>query len=59
MNDEIKVLLVDDDEVDHLVTRRLLREISRTRYDVTWLSTSDEAIEILRARRDEWALRDR
>ena len=49
MNDEIKVLLVDDDEVDHLVTRRLLREISRTRYDVTWLSTSDEAIEALLA----------
>lgn len=50
MNDsEIKVLLVDDDEVDHLVTRRLLREVSRTRYDVTWLSTSDEAIEALLA----------
>lgn len=50
MNDtEIKVLLVDDDEVDHLVTRRLLREISRTRYDVTWLSTSDQAIDALRA----------
>lgn len=46
---EIKVLLVDDDEVDHLVTRRLLREVSRTRYDVTWLSTSDEAIEALLA----------
>ncbi|WP_437561496.1 ATP-binding protein [Sorangium sp. So ce542] len=50
MNDsEIKVLVVDDDEVDHLVTRRLLREVSRTRYDVTWLSTSDEAIEALLA----------
>ncbi|AUX41210.1 two-component hybrid sensor and regulator [Sorangium cellulosum] len=50
MNDsELKVLLVDDDEVDHLVTRRLLREVSRTRYDVTWLSTSDEAIDALLA----------
>ncbi|WP_437649388.1 response regulator [Sorangium sp. So ce362] len=50
MNDsEIKVLLVDDDEVDHLVTRRLLREVSRTRYDVTWVSTSDEALEALLA----------
>ncbi|WP_437592444.1 ATP-binding protein [Sorangium sp. So ce1000] len=50
MNDsEIKVLLVDDDEVDHLVTRRLLRDVPRTRYDVTWLSSSDEAIQALRA----------
>ncbi|WP_437579593.1 ATP-binding protein [Sorangium sp. So ce887] len=50
MNDsEIKILLVDDDEVDHLVTRRLLREVSRTRYDVTWVSTSDEALEALLA----------
>ncbi|WP_437329035.1 ATP-binding protein [Sorangium sp. So ce381] len=50
MNDsEMKVLLVDDDEVDHLVTRRLLRDAPRTRYDVTWLSSSDEAIRALRA----------
>ncbi|WP_437281207.1 ATP-binding protein [Sorangium sp. So ce375] len=50
MNDsEIKVLVVDDDEVDHLVTRRLLRDVPRTRYDVTWLSSSDEAIQALRA----------
>ncbi|WP_437535158.1 ATP-binding protein [Sorangium sp. So ce726] len=45
----MKVLLVDDDEVDHLVTRRLLRDAPRTRYDVTWLSSSDEAIQALRA----------
>ncbi|WP_437768812.1 ATP-binding protein [Sorangium sp. So ce281] len=50
MNDSaMKVLLVDDDEVDHLVTRRLLRDAPRTRYDVTWLSSSDEAIRALRA----------
>jgi signal transduction histidine kinase len=50
MNDSVmKVLLVDDDEVDHLVTRRLLRDAPRTRYDVTWLSSSDEAIRALRA----------
>ncbi|WP_438035935.1 ATP-binding protein [Sorangium sp. So ce204] len=45
----MKVLLVDDDEVDHLVTRRLLRDAPRTLYDVTWLSSSDEAIRALRA----------
>ena len=43
----LKVLLVDDDEVDHLITRRLLHEVARTRYEITWLSSSDEAIPAL------------
>jgi two-component system, sensor histidine kinase and response regulator len=50
MNDsELRVLLVDDDEVDYLITRRLLREVSRTRYEVTWVSTSDGALSALLA----------
>ncbi|HEY0005591.1 MAG TPA: PAS domain S-box protein [Pyrinomonadaceae bacterium] len=41
----IKVLLVEDDENDYLLTRGLLAEIESSRLDLTWASTYEEALE--------------
>ena len=40
----LKVLLVDDDEEDFLITRDLFREIEDTRYELDWVETFDEAL---------------
>lgn len=41
----IKVLLVEDDEDDYIMTRDLLSEIEGTNYELKWVSTFNEAIE--------------
>jgi len=46
-NKLIRVLLVDDDEDDHLITSDLLFEIGRTHYKLDWASTYDEAMQII------------
>lgn len=38
-NTPVRVLLVEDDEDDFILTRSLLREIQRQRYDVDWQKT--------------------
>jgi signal transduction histidine kinase len=41
----IRVLLIDDDEDDYLLTRDLLSDIPDSRFQLDWISDSDEALE--------------
>ncbi len=54
----IRVLLVDDDEDDHLLTRELLAEIGRERYHLDWEPGYDAALEAIRARAHDVYLLD-
>ena len=40
----IKVLLVEDDEDDYIITCDLLNEIEGTDYDIQWVTTYDAAL---------------
>ena len=41
---QIKVLLVEDDEDDYIITRELLDEVPGTSYALDWITTYDEAL---------------
>ena len=41
---EVKVLLVDDDEDDYALTRDLLADISGGNYKLEWISDFDKGI---------------
>ncbi|HHN63735.1 MAG TPA: diguanylate cyclase [Nitrospirae bacterium] len=41
----IKVMLVEDDEDDYIITRDLLEEIKHVRYDLHWFNNYDDAME--------------
>ena len=43
----VKVLLVEDDEDDYLITRDLLRQQNRTRFDLDWCSDFESAMKII------------
>ena len=43
----IKVLLVDDDEDDYLITRDLLLDVEALEYDLDWISSYEEALEAI------------
>lgn len=43
----IKVLLVDDDEDDFILTRDLLSEINKAEYELDWASSFNEGLEII------------
>jgi signal transduction histidine kinase len=43
----VRILLVDDDEDDFLLTRELLSEIPDTDFVLDWISDYDEAIELI------------
>lgn len=43
----IRILLVDDDEDDYLITRDLLDDISRSRFALDWASTYEKATECI------------
>jgi diguanylate cyclase (GGDEF)-like protein/PAS domain S-box-containing protein len=45
----VAVLLVEDDEDDYILARDLLAESTRTRFDLHWVSTYDEAVSHLRS----------
>ncbi len=40
----IKVLLVEDEEDDYIITRDLLSEVKEKRYNLEWISTYEEAL---------------
>jgi CheY-like chemotaxis protein len=40
----IKVLLVEDDEDDYILIRELLSEVKRTKYEVEWVPTYEQAV---------------
>jgi two-component system, cell cycle sensor histidine kinase and response regulator CckA len=48
----IRVLLVEDDEGDYLLTRKLLAGDHRTKFDVHWVRGHDAALEELRSHYD-------
>jgi signal transduction histidine kinase/HPt (histidine-containing phosphotransfer) domain-containing protein len=43
----VRVLLVDDDEDEHVVMRDLLREVGKDRFDLTWVSTYERGLEAM------------
>jgi diguanylate cyclase (GGDEF)-like protein len=45
MRREIKVLLIEDDEDDFVITSKLLKRIEGTEYDVDWVKTYDAGFE--------------
>ena len=53
MNDDpIRVLLVEDDEEDYLLTRRLLKSYGRTSFEVVWVRGFDVALVEIRNKHD-------
>jgi len=46
-NQSVRVLLVEDDEDDYILTREILGEIEGTDYSLHWLSDFDDALERL------------
>jgi diguanylate cyclase (GGDEF)-like protein/PAS domain S-box-containing protein len=48
MNQEtIRVLLVDDDEDDYVITRDLLAEVREVHYEMEWVSTCQSALDFI------------
>ncbi|MGC1393134.1 MAG: PAS domain S-box protein, partial [Coleofasciculaceae cyanobacterium] len=43
-NDPVKVLLVDDDEDDYILTRDWFSEMADTRFELEWVSSYEEAM---------------
>jgi signal transduction histidine kinase len=43
-----KVLLVDDDEEDYFIIKRLFRGMSNSQFTLDWVSTSEEAIKAIK-----------
>lgn len=55
--DLFKVLLVDDDEDDYLITSDLLEDIRRIKFEIDWVETYEEALEaILQQQHDVYLL---
>ncbi|HEY9748087.1 MAG TPA: response regulator, partial [Allocoleopsis sp.] len=46
-NQPVRVLLVDDDEDDYILTRDLLSESQGIRFELEWVSTWDLALELM------------
>jgi diguanylate cyclase (GGDEF)-like protein len=46
-NERIKILLVDDDEDDYLLTKDLFSQISNLSYDLEWISSYCDALKVL------------
>lgn len=47
--DPLRVLLIEDDEDDYILTRDLLSEARATRFEVVWVQTPEQAIEAVNA----------
>ncbi len=45
MNANIKILLIEDDEDDYVMTRDMLRASARQKYDLQWITDADEGLE--------------
>ena len=62
MNDRdaraVRILLVEDDEDDFVLTRDLLGESRRTRFELDWVSSFDEAMDALTRNGHDLALID-
>lgn len=59
MNDRpLRILLVDDDEDDYIITRDLLAEIEDSRFELEWVSTYTAALEAMLSNRHDICLLD-
>ena len=54
----IRVLLIDDDEEDHLITRDLLEEIPDKRFTLEWVDNYDDGLQRLGQREHDICLLD-
>lgn len=58
MPDVIKILLVDDDEEDYIITRDIIDDIPHRRYSIDWLSNFERAVEEINKKRHDIYLVD-
>jgi signal transduction histidine kinase/FixJ family two-component response regulator len=56
--DQLNVLLVDNDEDDYILTRDLLSDIEGMKFNLDWVTTYDEALEIIALNRHDVYLVD-
>jgi signal transduction histidine kinase/FixJ family two-component response regulator len=54
----VKVLLVDDDEDDYIITRNLISKIKDRRYELEWLDNFDDALATVLRREHDICLLD-
>jgi len=47
MNPELKVLLIEDDEDDYIITRDMLKASTRQKYDLRWITSAEEGLEAI------------
>lgn len=57
-DDVIRVLLVEDDEDDYILIRELLSEVKRTKYELEWATTYEEALTRMATGRNQVFLLD-
>ncbi len=58
MDASLRVLIIEDDEDDHLITTELLEDIEGTDYEVTWAVSAGAGIEALLANEHDVCLLD-
>lgn len=58
MSDKIRVLLVDDDEDDYIITRDIMDEIPGRNYVLEWASSFSDALELIRQEKHDVYLVD-
>src|SRR3954462_4538613 len=54
----LRVLLVEDDEDDYILTKSLLSEIKGKRFEITWLKNPQEGLEAMAANQHDVCLVD-
>jgi signal transduction histidine kinase/DNA-binding response OmpR family regulator len=57
-HETIRVLLIEDDEDDYLITRDLLKDVQENRYELHWCSTYEEGLAALREQEPDVCLVD-
>jgi signal transduction histidine kinase len=58
MTERIKILLVDDDEEDYLITRDIINDITHRRYQLDWVAGYSEAVNVISEKRHQVYLID-
>ncbi len=56
--ESLSVLLIEDDEDDYVITRDLLAEQTRTRFDLEWVASYEEGLRAIQERRHDVYLID-
>ena len=58
MSDKIKILLVDDDEDDYIITRDIIDDIPARNYSLEWTATFDKALTLISEKKHDVYLID-